>query len=70
MFEAYTRLGAPHRAPGLGLGLYRGARDRDRPRGHDLVTSDVGAGTTFTVRLPAEPAGRRARAIPGKPRAS
>ena len=32
MFEAYTRLGQPQRAPGLGLGPVRRARDRDGPR--------------------------------------
>ena len=35
MFEPYTRLGQPHRAPGLGPGPLRGARDRDGPRRRD-----------------------------------
>ncbi len=52
MFDAYTRLGHPHRAPGLGLGLYV-AREIAKAHGGDIeVTSRVGNGTTMTVRLP------------------
>jgi two-component system, chemotaxis family, CheB/CheR fusion protein len=52
MFDAYTRLGQPHRAPGLGLGLYV-AREIVTAHGGEIeATSKVGAGTTMTVRLP------------------
>ena len=60
MFEAYTRLGKPHRAPGLGLGLYV-AREIVTAHGGEIVaTSRVGKGTSMTVRLPL--AERRIRA--------
>jgi PAS domain S-box-containing protein len=59
MFDAYTRLGQPHRAPGLGLGLYV-AREIVIAHGGDIeATSKVGSGTVMTVRLPL--ADRRAR---------
>jgi signal transduction histidine kinase len=62
MFEAYTRLGHPHRAPGLGLGLYV-AREIVLAHGGEIeATSRVGKGTTMTVRLPL--------ARPGRPRSS
>ncbi len=52
MFEAYTRLGHPHRTPGLGLGLYV-AREIVTAHGGDIdVASRVGKGTVMTVRLP------------------
>jgi len=52
MFEAYTRLGHPHRASGLGLGLYV-AREIVTAHGGEIeVTSRVGQGTVMTVRLP------------------
>ena len=52
MFEAYTRLGHPHRAPGLGLGLYV-AREIVAAHGGEIeATSRVGKGTVLTVRLP------------------
>jgi two-component system CheB/CheR fusion protein len=52
MFEAYTRLGNPHRAPGLGLGLYV-AREIVTAHGGEIeATSELGKGTVMTVRLP------------------
>ncbi len=60
MFEAYTRLGQPHRAPGLGLGLYV-AREIVTAHGGEIeATSRIGKGTVVTVRLPL--ADRRVRA--------
>ncbi len=60
MFEAYTRLGHPHRAPGLGLGLFV-AREIVNAHGGEIVaTSRIGEGTVMTVRLPiADPQARR-----------
>jgi two-component system CheB/CheR fusion protein len=59
MFDAYTRLGNPHRAPGLGLGLYV-AREIVTAHGGEIeAASEVGKGTIMTVRLPL--ADRRAR---------
>ncbi len=52
IFEAYTRLGHPHRAPGLGLGLYV-AREIVSAHGGEIeATSRVGKGTSMIVRLP------------------
>ena len=52
IFEAYTRLGNPHRAPGLGLGLYV-AREIVSAHGGEIeATSRVGKGTSMIVRLP------------------
>ncbi len=52
IFEAYTRLGTPHRAPGLGLGLYV-AREIVSAHGGEIeATSRVGKGTSMIVRLP------------------
>jgi signal transduction histidine kinase len=52
MFDAYTRLGHPQRAAGLGLGLFV-AREIVTAHGGDIeATSRVGKGTTMTVRLP------------------
>jgi len=59
MFDSYTRLGQPHRAPGLGLGLYV-AREIVTAHGGEIdATSSLGRGTTMTVRLPL--ADRRAK---------
>ena len=59
MFDAYTRLGNPHRAPGLGLGLYV-AREIVTAHGGEIeATSELGTGTVMAVRLPL--ADRRAR---------
>jgi two-component system CheB/CheR fusion protein len=59
MFEAYTRLGQPHRGSGLGLGLYV-AREIVIAHGGEIeATSVVGTGTLLTVRLPL--AGRAAQ---------
>ena len=59
MFEPYTRLGHPHRAPGLGLGLYV-AREIVTAHGGEIdATSRLGRGMVMTVRLPL--AGRRPR---------
>ncbi len=61
MFEAYTRLGQPHRAPGLGLGLYV-AREIVTAHGGEIeATSRVGKGTVMKVRLPL--ADRRGRGV-------
>ncbi|HEX5824372.1 MAG TPA: CheR family methyltransferase [Candidatus Limnocylindrales bacterium] len=52
MFDAYTRLGQPHRAAGLGLGLYV-AREIVIAHGGEIdAESRVGRGTVVTVRLP------------------
>jgi len=52
MFEAYTRLGQPHRGSGLGLGLYV-AREIVNAHGGEIeATSVVGTGTVLTVQLP------------------
>jgi signal transduction histidine kinase len=60
MFEPYTRLGHPHRTPGLGLGLFV-AREIVTAHGGEIeATSRVGKGTVLTVRIPL--ARRRARA--------
>jgi two-component system CheB/CheR fusion protein len=60
MFEAYTRLGHPHRGPGLGLGLYV-AREIVTAHGGDIdAASRLGKGTVVSVRLPL--AGGRSRA--------
>lgn len=52
MFEAYTRLGQPHRAPGLGLGLHVAREIVTAHGGAIEVSSKVGKGTAMTVRLP------------------
>jgi two-component system CheB/CheR fusion protein len=52
MFDAYTRLGHPHRAPGLGLGLYVAREIATAHDGEIVATSRLGKGTTMTVRLP------------------
>jgi two-component system CheB/CheR fusion protein len=52
MFDAYSRLGHPHRAPGLGLGLYV-AREIVTAHGGEIeATSRLGKGTVVTIRLP------------------
>ena len=58
MFDAYTRLGHPHRAPGLGLGLYVAREIVTAHHGEIDATSEVGKGTVVTVRLPIEPGAR------------
>jgi two-component system, chemotaxis family, CheB/CheR fusion protein len=68
MFDAYTRLGHPHRAPGLGLGLYVAREIVIAHHGEIEATSRVGKGTVMTVRLPIvdraspRPRGRRRKA--------
>jgi two-component system CheB/CheR fusion protein len=52
MFEAYTRLGEPHRASGLGLGLYLAREIVEAHGGEIEAASKVGDGTVMTVRLP------------------
>jgi two-component system OmpR family sensor kinase len=66
IFEAYTRLGQPHRAPGLGLGLYVAREIVTAHEGEIDATSRVGKGTVMTVRLPL--AGRGGRAAASKDR--
>jgi signal transduction histidine kinase len=62
MFDAYTRLGHPHRAPGLGLGLYVAREIMTAHQGEIEARSRVGKGTVMTVRLPvADAKTRRAR---------
>ena len=61
MFEAYTRLGHPHRLAGLGLGLYV-AREIVTAHGGEIeATSRVGKGTVMTVSLPLARIRARAR---------
>nr|MBA2373544.1 PAS domain-containing sensor histidine kinase [Chloroflexota bacterium] len=52
MFEAYTRLGDPNRAPGLGLGLYVSQEIVTAHGGEIEATSRHGKGTDLAVRLP------------------
>ena len=52
MFDAYTRLGKPHRVPGLGLGLYVAREIVTAHHGEILATSRIRKGTVMTVRLP------------------
>jgi two-component system CheB/CheR fusion protein len=59
MFEAYTRLGHPHRGPGLGLGLYVAREIVTAHDGEIDAASRIGKGTVVTVRLPL--ASRRSR---------
>jgi two-component system CheB/CheR fusion protein len=54
LFEAYTRLGQPKRATGLGLGLFVAREIVAAHGGSITVTSQIGSGSTFTVRLPAK----------------
>ena len=52
MFDAYTRLGQPHRGSGLGLGLYV-AREIVTAHGGEIEASSVlGTGTVLAVQLP------------------
>jgi K+-sensing histidine kinase KdpD len=52
MFDAYTRLGHPQRASGLGLGLYV-TREIVMAHGGEIdAASRIGKGTVMTVRLP------------------
>jgi two-component system, chemotaxis family, CheB/CheR fusion protein len=52
MFDAYTRLGQPHRGSGLGLGLYV-AREIVTAHGGEIEASSiVGTGTVLTVHIP------------------
>ena len=63
MFDAYTRLGDPHRTPGLGLGLYVAREIVTAHEGEIEARSRVGKGTVMTVRLPvAERRSARGRA--------
>jgi signal transduction histidine kinase len=60
MFDAYTRLGHPNRAAGLGLGLYV-AREIVTAHGGEIeAKSRIGKGTVMTVRLPLTKRVRRA----------
>lgn len=65
MFDAYTRLENPHRALGLGLGLYVAREIVTAHQGEIEASSQVGRGTVMTVRLPLEdgrrPGGRSRR---------
>ncbi|MEA2630206.1 MAG: two-component system, chemotaxis family, CheB/CheR fusion protein [Chloroflexota bacterium] len=56
LFEAYGRLGNQQRATGLGLGLFVSREIVIAHGGSIKATSVVGEGTTFSVRLPANPA--------------
>ncbi|HUP55558.1 MAG TPA: CheR family methyltransferase [Methylomirabilota bacterium] len=68
MFDAYTRLGHPHRAPGLGLGLYVAREIAAAHAGEIEATSRVGKGTTMTVRLPLAARRRPKAAAPKRAR--
>ena len=59
LFEAYSRLGNGRRSSGLGLGLFVAREIVVAHGGSITVTSQIGAGTTFSVRLPADPAPTR-----------
>ena len=61
LFEAYTRLGQPQNVSGLGLGLFVAREIIAAHGGSITVTSEIGTGTTFTVRLPAEAPAKRTR---------
>jgi two-component system CheB/CheR fusion protein len=67
IFEAYTRLGQPERAPGLGLGLYVAREIVTAHDGEIEAASRLGKGTVMTVRLPL--AGRGRHALSGTVRA-
>ena len=53
VFEAYTRLRHPQRATGLGLGLFVSREIVAAHGGSITATSQIGDGTTISVRLPA-----------------
>jgi two-component system CheB/CheR fusion protein len=53
LFEAYVRLGSPKGSTGLGLGLFVAREIVAAHGGTITVTSQLGSGSTFTVRLPA-----------------
>jgi signal transduction histidine kinase len=59
IFQRFERARDTHSIPGLGLGLYVVRQIIDTHGGTILVSSEVGAGSTFTVCLP-----RKARKIP------
>ena len=69
MFEAYTRLGHPHRVPGLGLGLYVAREIANAHKGDIEATSRIGKGTTMTVRLPLAERSRGPDTTKKRPRA-
>ncbi|MEA2537121.1 MAG: hypothetical protein QOF11_1355 [Chloroflexota bacterium] len=66
IFEAYTRLGHPRGAPGLGLGLYVAREIVNAHGGQIEARSQTGKGTVMTVRLPLA-AQRARRSRPGTP---
>ena len=70
LFEAYSRLGNARRSTGLGLGLFVAREIVVAHGGSITVTSRMGAGTTFSVRLLADPpparSGRNARPTANK----
>jgi two-component system CheB/CheR fusion protein len=55
VFEAYTRLRQPQRTAGLGLGLFVSREIVAAHGGTIIATSQIGDGTTISVRLPAAP---------------
>jgi len=56
LFERFTRLSTTvHRTPGSGIGLYVSKHIVDLHHGEITVTSEVGHGATFSVRLPRRP---------------
>jgi signal transduction histidine kinase len=55
VFEAYTRLRQPQRTAGLGLGLFVSREIVAAHGGTITATSQIGDGTTISVRLPAAP---------------
>ena len=56
IFERYERAAPTHHFGGLGLGLWIARRMVEALGGELMVSSSVGAGATFTVTLPLEPA--------------
>jgi signal transduction histidine kinase len=63
VFEAYTRLRQRQRATGLGLGLFVSREIVAAHGGTITATSQIGDGTTISVRLPAAP--RASKPFPG-----
>jgi signal transduction histidine kinase len=56
LFERFTRLSTTvHRTAGSGIGLYVSKHIVDLHNGEITVTSEVGHGATFSVRLPRRP---------------
>ena len=59
LFEKYSRVGSGRRVEGTGLGLYIVRRIAEAHGGSVSVSSAVGKGSVFTVRLPIGDVGKR-----------